>query len=95
MQVFRDGPILTMTNTSPATLGPGLLWINAAYSIEIDPIPSGERVTIDLRECLNEFGQPFRGGGFFATERPDDVVLAEIETDEGMLGLKVTTRPGV
>jgi len=94
VQVFRDGPTLSFTNTSENTLGPGRLWINAAYSIEVHSIPPGTRESIDLNSCINEFGQPFRGGGFFATERPDDVVLAQIEDQSGSLtGLLVASRP--
>lgn len=94
VQVFRDGPTLSFTNTSDRTLGPGLLWVNAAYSIEIGAVEPGANATIDLNSCRNEFGQPFRGGGFFATERPDEVVLAQVEDGSGMTGLLVTTRPG-
>lgn len=95
VQAFRDGPTLSFTNTSGRTLGPGLLWINAAYSTPIEAVEAGGQTSVSLNACRNEFGQPFRGGGFFATERPDDVVLAQIQEEQGgMIGLIVTTRPG-
>lgn len=94
VQAFRDGPTLSFTNTSGRTLGPGLIWINAGYSTPIGAVEAGERASVDLNNCQNEFGQAFRGGGFFATERPDDVVLAQIEDEHGgLIGLIVTTRP--
>ena len=94
VQAFRDGPTLSFTNTSPETLGPGRLWINAAYSIDIEAVAPNASASVDLNSCRNEFGQPFRGGGFFATERPDEVVLAQIEDASGSLtGLLVATRP--
>jgi len=40
----------------------------------------GEHLIFKLTEFTDEFGEPFRAGGFFATETPDMLALAEIET---------------
>lgn len=93
VQAFRDGSILAFTNTSGRPLGPGRLWINGAFSTPIEQVEAGAHASVDLNNCRNEFGQPFRGGGFFATERPDDVVLVQLHEESGeMTGLIVTTR---
>ena len=80
-----------MTNTSARAFGPSTLWINASHSREIDGFAIGESLTLDLRSFVDEYGNTFRAGGFFATRRPHDLVLAEIETgDSERFGLIVT-----
>jgi len=36
---------------------------------------------IPLVEFRNEFSEAFRGGGFFATEAPERLVMAQLETE--------------
>ena len=52
-------------------------------------MPIGQTRRFDLREFVNEYGERFRAGGFFATERPDDVVLVQIEHGGRLDGLLV------
>ena len=81
---------MTFTNTAPTALGPGRIWINAAFSRPTGRIPVGASVEYSLQEFVNEYGQRFRAGGFFAIEPPDDLVLVEIEDERGaMAGLIV------
>lgn len=82
VQVFRDGPEIRFTNTTPEPLGPGRLWLNAWYSREIPAIGVGESVTYQLKEFRDQYGAQFRGGGFFAAQNPEALVLAQVEPAE-------------
>ena len=47
---------------------------------------------LELSEFKDEYGQEFRAGGFWATRKPERLVLAQLEAEEGMLGLVVVDR---
>jgi hypothetical protein len=79
VQVTRDETRLTLTNTSARDFGPATLWINKSFAKPIDGFAIGQTLNLDLATFTNQFGDRFRAGGFFATDRPHDVVLAEIE----------------
>ncbi|MEM1424258.1 MAG: hypothetical protein AAGH64_09665 [Planctomycetota bacterium] len=91
VQVERDETELRLTNTSARDFGPATLWVNAGFSHPIDGFAIGESLTIDLGAFVDEYGNRFRSGGFFATRQPHDVVLAEIEdgSDGARYGLIV------
>ncbi|GIK19235.1 MAG: hypothetical protein DYG93_09945 [Leptolyngbya sp. PLA2] len=80
VQVARDGPVITLTNTTARSFGPSTLWINRRYSRPIAGFEAGRTITLPLKQFRDEYGDAFRGGGFFATEQPDRVVMAELET---------------
>ncbi len=80
VQVARDGPVITLTNTTARSFGPSTLWINRRYSRPVGALDVGQTVTLPLQQFRDEYGDPFRGGGFFATEQPDRIVMAELET---------------
>ena len=79
VQVERDDTRLLLTNTSARSFGASILWVNAGFSHPIDGLAIGQSITLDLASFVDESGNRFRAGGFFATRRPHDVVLAEIE----------------
>jgi hypothetical protein len=81
IQAFRDGSHLRATNTSTRSFGPSTMWINKRFGQPIAGWASGQTITLDLNAFYDEFGEEFRGGGFFARETPEDVVLVQIETD--------------
>ena len=79
VQVLRSGPTITFTNTTAGPLGPCRMWLNQRFSRMINKIEVGQTVTLDLYSFVDEFGDEFRGGGFFSMERPDKVVLSQLE----------------
>lgn len=79
IQVFRDVTTLRLTNTTARALGPGRLWLNQQYSAEVGEFEPGETWELDLRGFVDEFGDLYRAGGFFAQRDPAAVVLVEIE----------------
>ena len=91
IQVVRDEVWITFTNTTARSLGPGRVWVNRAYSMPIDGLGIGETARLDLRGFVNEFGEGFRAGGFFATETPKALVQVQYaeEGRSGLVGLVV------
>lgn len=79
IQAFRSGTRLRLTNTTSTGFGPGRLWVNQRFSREIDGLAPGESADLNLYEFVDEFGDTFRAGGFFATRDPDHVVLVQLE----------------
>lgn len=80
VQVFRGGRTLSATNSTTRDFGPSTLWLNKRFGRAIDGWQPGQTLTLDLNEFYDEFGEQFRGGGFFARETPEDVVLVQLET---------------
>ena len=90
IQVLRDVTEIEMTNTTAHVFGASTIWLNSRYSHEIDGMGVGETISLNLDAFTDEFGEHFRGGGFFAIVNPDPLVMAEIETDGKLYGLVVT-----
>ena len=82
VQVFRDVAMLKFTNTTTKDFGQSVIWINKRYSLAISGFASGESVELDLHNFVDEFGDVYRAGGFFAQRTPAPVVLVQIETVE-------------
>lgn len=80
IQVAREGTHISMTNTTARDFGPSTVWLNMQWALPIDGFKPGQTITLDLYEFRNEYQERFRGGGFFASERPDTVALTQIET---------------
>lgn len=90
IQLVRETRHVEMTNVTARSFGPSRIWLNQWYSAEIEGFAVGETIRLPLTRFTDEFGDSFRGGGFFAAEAPDKLVKAELETDaartEGTLG---------
>lgn len=80
IQVFRDTKTIELTNTSGQTFGPSTIWLNARFCRPIDGFAVGQTLKLPLAEFRDQWQDPFRGGGFFAIDTPDRLVLAQIET---------------
>lgn len=80
IQVFRRTTEIELTNTTARAFGPSTLWLNARFSRQIGGLSVGERLRLPLRDFHDQWGDTFRSGGFFATELPETLALAEIET---------------
>lgn len=81
IQVIRDEAEIRMTNTTARAIGPSTLWLNRRFSRKIDGLGVGESVQFRLEEFIDASGDRFRGGGFFATERPERLAKAELEPE--------------
>jgi hypothetical protein len=91
VQVFLrgDSQYVEFTNTTARSFGPSRLWVNRWFSTALDGLAIGETVRIPVGELRDEHGSAFKGGGFFAIEAPDDLLLAELESAERLYGLIV------
>lgn len=79
IQVVRQTTEIEFTNTTARAFGPCTMWLNARFSRPLDGLKIGETLRLPLREFRDEYGDAFRGGGFFATELPEKLVLAQLE----------------
>ena len=93
IQVVRSGTRIELTNTTARTFGKSKLWVNGRFARDIDGLAVGQTLNLSLKDFTNEFGYPYRAGGFFATQKSDRLVLAEIQpldaTPPEMIGLIV------
>jgi hypothetical protein len=94
IQVFRHQTEIEFTNTTARNFGPGTIWLNRRFGRHIDGLEVGQTVRFPLRDFRDRFGESYRAGGFFAVERPERLVVAELETEQAgsdrvILGLVV------
>jgi hypothetical protein len=89
IQVFRRQTRVELTNTTAREFGRSRLWLNAWYSREIPSLAVGQTLVLPLSEFRDRYGDAFRGGGFFATERAERLALAEIQEGPEMLAMVV------
>ena len=87
IQVVRTETSIRLTNTTARAYGKSRLWINRWYSAEIASLGVGESVELRQDAFRDQYGESFRGGGFFATRKPQKVDLVQLETSDGILGL--------
>lgn len=89
VQLRRDETTVFVTNTSARDFPESTLWLNAQFARPLPPLGVGQSVSFDLSSFRNQYSEPFKAGGFFATERPDTIVLAQIELESEFVGLVV------
>lgn len=82
IQVFREVTRLRLTNTTAEAFGPGRLWLNQSFSTPVEALNPGDSWDLSLLDFVDEFGDVYRAGGFFAQRDPAAVVLVEIETGQ-------------
>jgi hypothetical protein len=82
IQVFRRTKTVEFTNTTARAFGPSTIWLNARFCCPIDGLAVGQSRTMAMKDFRDQFYDEFRGGGFFATEPPERLVLAQIQTKD-------------
>lgn len=92
IQVIRRGNRIELTNTTARNFDDGMLWVNGWWGHPIERLHVGETVRLSLWDFRDAYNGKFRAGGFFARERPDRIVLAELQTAEGLTPLVVVDR---
>jgi len=89
IQVFRQQTRIEFTNTTAREFGRSRLWLNQWYSMEIPGLAVGQTLSLPLSGFKDRYGEEFRGGGFFASEKAERLALAEIQDGSEMMGLVV------
>ena len=97
VQVFLEPTTVRFTNTTARRFGPSTVWLNQRFEHPVLSIEPGETVVLRLSEFRDQWGDAFRGSGFFATDVPEKLFLTEIETtdengDAVLYGLKTIGR---
>ncbi len=92
IQALRDADQLTITNTTGRRFGEARLWANRWYSHPIDGFAPGQTLTLSLSDFVDEHGDTFRGGGFFAADKPDALAQMQLEENGTFYGLIVVSR---
>ncbi|HMN41013.1 MAG TPA: hypothetical protein PKE29_09215 [Phycisphaerales bacterium] len=92
IQVVRGDTTITITNTTARAYGKSRLWLNRWFSREIESLGVGETVELALSSFRDQYGEAFRGGGFFATRTPQTVQQVQLETADGLVGLVAVGR---
>jgi len=82
VQLFREVTLLKFTNSTTIDFPQGTFWLNKRYSSPMPAVASGESIELDLRMFVDEFGDTYKAGGFFAQREPAPVVLAQIELED-------------
>ncbi|MBL8990248.1 MAG: hypothetical protein JNJ48_01570 [Phycisphaerae bacterium] len=91
VHVLRDETRISLTNTTANAIPACRMWLNQWYSRDFPGLGVGQTVTIDLSEYKDQYGRAFRAGGFFATERAEWLVQAQLEIDGRVIGLVVVS----
>lgn len=80
IQAVKGDTTVELTNTTAIAYGPSTLWLNRRFCRPIDGLAVGQTLEYRLHDFQDEFHDVFKKGGFWAIERPDRLVVAEIET---------------
>ena len=94
IHVIRRGQRIQMTNTTAQPFGEFTLWLNRRFSLRIpEGLAIGQTRTLNLNHFRDQYDERFRAGGFFATEKPEKIVLAELQSGDHLLSLVVVSGP--
>jgi len=91
IQVIRDQEHITIVNSTAHSFGSSNLWINQQYTQPLPPIPAGSTLRVNLWDCYDDLGDQFNAGGFWRTDEPTQLVLAQLQLgdEQPLVGLLV------
>src|SRR5690606_5666220 len=78
IQESHDVRRSTFTSPWDQVFGSSRRWPHGSYGSDVEPIEIDETLTLALNDFVNDHGELFRAGRFFAAERPDVLVLAQL-----------------
>ena len=78
-------------NSTAHSFGSSNLWINQQYTQPLPPIPAGSTLRVNLWDCYDDLGDQFNAGGFWRTDEPTQLVLAQLQLgdEQPLVGLLV------
>ena len=91
IQVHRSEEFIEIVNSTAIDYGSGTLWINQRFSTQLELIPAGKTVKVNLWSLRDEYGEQFNAGGAWRTDEPTPVVIAELQGSDStsLVGLIV------
>ena len=79
IQVHRSDEFIEIVNSTVIDYDTTTLWINQRFSTQLQPIPAGKTLKVNLWSLRDEFGEQFNAGGVWRTDEPTPVVTAELQ----------------
>ena len=94
IQVHRSEEFLEIVNSTAVDYDSATLWINQRFSKQLQPMPAGSTLRVDLWTLRDAYGEQFNAGGIWRTDEPTPVVIAELQTTDtqSLVGLIVIGR---
>ena len=91
VQVFRKGPSIEVVNATARSFRNFDLWINQRYVRRVEALGPGGTIRLSLWDFYDVRGDRFSAGGFWRTEPPMPLAMAQIQEAEGepLIGLLV------
>jgi hypothetical protein len=91
IQVFRKGPSIEIVNATARSFADFDLWINQRYVRNVELLGPGQTIRLSLWDFYDLRGDRFSAGGFWRTEPPMPLGMAQIQEAEGepLIGLLV------
>jgi len=82
IQVVRNQEHIKIVNSTASDFNSPILWINQQYTQQIPSMPAGSTVRVNLWNCYDSLGDQFNAGGFWRTDEPTQLVIAELQLGE-------------
>lgn len=82
IQVIRDEQHIEIINSTAVDYENTVLWINQRFSAPIPPMPAGSSIRFNLWNLNDAYGEQLHAGGFWRTNRPTPIVIAELQLSE-------------
>jgi hypothetical protein len=91
IQVVRDQEFATIVNSTANDFEQTTLWVNQQYTQPIPPMQAGSTIKVNLWNCYDSLGEQFNAGGFWRTDEPTALVIAELQVSDSqpLVGLLV------
>ncbi len=91
IQVIRDQEYIKIVNSTANDFTESMLWVNQQYTQSLPPMPAGSTISVNLWNCYDSLGDQFNAGGFWRTDEPTSLVIAELQQGESqpLVGLLV------
>jgi len=93
VQVFREDTVLVLVNATARSYENVRIWLNQRYVDDLAALPAGETVRMSLWDFFDERGEGLNAGGLLRTERPDRIVMVEMQVAEGQPLVGLMTIP--
>ena len=79
IQVIRDQEYVKIVNSTANDFPNSMLWINQQYNQSLPPMQAGSTIRVNLWNCYDSLGAQFNAGGFWRTDEPTTLVIAELQ----------------
>jgi hypothetical protein len=82
IQVVRDQEFVKIVNSTANDFSNSMLWVNQQYTQPLPSMPAGSTIRVNLWDCYDTLGDQFNAGGFWRTDEPTKLVIAELQQSD-------------